>query len=48
MYKIRIGIGMLFFQNKQSVSVSVYYPILKIGYGISEVKIFKIGKNRYW
>ena len=36
---------MLFFWNKKSVSVSVCYSILKIGIGIGNVKIFKIGKN---
>ena len=46
MNKIGMGIGMLFFRNKKSVSVC--YLILKIGIGISKAKIFKIGKNRYW
>ena len=45
MYKIGISIGMLFFWDKKSVSVSVCYSILKIGIGIGKVKIFKIGKN---
>ena len=40
--KYKIGIGMLFFRNKKSVSVC--YAILKIVIG--RVKIFKIGKNR--
>ena len=43
MYKI--GIGMLYFCNKKSISVC--YLILKIGIGIVMVKIFKIGKNRF-
>ena len=43
MYKI--GIDMLFFQNKKSVSVC--YLFLKIGISISKGKILKIGKNRY-
>ena len=43
MYKIGIGIGMLFFGIRKSVSVC--YLILKIGIG--KVKIFKIGKNWY-
>ena len=45
MYKI--GIGMLFFRNKKSVSLLVYYSILKIDIGIGKGKIFKIGKKWY-
>ena len=47
MYKIGIGISILFFWNKKSVSVLVCYLILKIGIGIGTVQIFNIGKNRF-